>query len=83
MSLEMVSRVRRYQEQCRALQPLGYQGNRLGSYRKDPLYTAVTFDSPSGPAAQRARLHETLAKFDLSIVYVPGQDSIVVDCLSC
>ena len=39
-------------------------------------------DTPSGPAARRARWHETFAKFDLSIVYVPGQDNTVADCLS-
>ena len=36
MGLEMVSRVRRYQGQCRALRPLGHQGYRLCSYKKDP-----------------------------------------------
>ena len=35
MVLEMVSRVRRYQGQCRALQPLGHQGYRLRSYKKE------------------------------------------------
>ena len=29
-------------------------------------------DTPSGPAASRARWHETFAKFDLSVVYVDG-----------
>ena len=38
-------------------------------------------DTPSGPAARRARWHETLAKFDLSVVYVPGKDNTVADCL--
>ena len=32
----MVGRVRRYQGQCRALRPLGHQGYRLRSYKKDP-----------------------------------------------
>ena len=36
MGLEMVRRVRRYQGQGRALQPLGHQGYRLPSYKKDP-----------------------------------------------
>ena len=36
MGLEMVSRVWRYQGQCRALGPLGHQGYRLHSYKKDP-----------------------------------------------
>ena len=39
-------------------------------------------DTPSGPAARRARWHETFAKFDLSVVYVPGKDKTVADCLS-
>ena len=39
-------------------------------------------DTPSGPAAKRARWHETFAKFDLSVVYVPGKDNTVADCLS-
>ena len=34
-------------------------------------------DTPSGPAARRARWHETFAKFDL-----PGGDNTVADCLS-
>ena len=36
MGLEMVDRVRRYQGQCRALPPLGHQGYRFRSYKKDP-----------------------------------------------
>ena len=39
-------------------------------------------DTPSGPASRRARWHETLAKFDLRVVYVPGKDNTVADCLS-
>ena len=39
-------------------------------------------DTPSGAAARRARWHETFAKFDLSVVYVPGKDNTVADCLS-
>ena len=39
-------------------------------------------DTPSGPAARRAQWHETFAKFDLSVVYVPGKDNTVADCLS-
>ena len=39
-------------------------------------------DTHSGPAARRARWHETFAKFDLSVVYVPGKDNTVADCLS-
>ena len=39
-------------------------------------------DTPSGPAARRARWHETFAKLDLSVVYVPGKDNTVAECLS-
>ena len=39
-------------------------------------------DTPSGPASRRARWHETLAKFDFTVVYVPGKDNTVADCLS-
>ena len=36
MGLKRVSWVWRYQGQCRALRPLGHQGYRLRSYKKDP-----------------------------------------------
>ena len=36
MGLKRVSWVRRYQGQCRGLQPLGHQGYRLRNYKKDP-----------------------------------------------
>ena len=39
-------------------------------------------DTPSGPAARRARWHETFAKFDLSVVFVTGKDNTVADCFS-
>ena len=39
--------------------------------------------SPTGPAAKRARWQERFAKFNLSVVYVPGKDNTVADCLSC
>ena len=39
-------------------------------------------DTPSGPASRRARWHETLAKFDLTVVYIPGKDNTVADRLS-
>ena len=39
-------------------------------------------DTPSGPAAGQARWQETSAKFNLSVVYVPGKDNTVADCLS-
>ena len=39
-------------------------------------------DTLSGQAARRARWHETFANFNLSVVYVPGEDDTVADCLS-
>ena len=48
----------------------------LQSWHKEHVAT------PSGPASRRARWHETLAKFDLTVVYVPGKDNTMADCLS-
>ena len=39
-------------------------------------------DTPSGPAGRRARWHETLSKFDLTVQYIPGKDNVVADALS-
>ena len=39
-------------------------------------------DTPSKPAGRRARWHETLSKFDLTVQYMPGKDNIVADALS-
>ena len=39
-------------------------------------------DTLLGPASQRARWHETLATFDLTVAYVPGVNNTVADCLS-
>ena len=48
----------------------------LQSPHKEPV------DIPSGPAARRAWWHKTLAKFDLSVVHVPGKDNTLADSLS-
>ena len=48
----------------------------LQSWHKEHVNT------PSGPAARRARWHETFAKYDLSVVYVPGKDNTVANCFS-
>ena len=39
-------------------------------------------DTPSGPAGRRARWHEVLSKFDLTVQYVPGADNVVADAMS-
>ena len=49
MGLDMVSRVRRYQGQCRALRPLWHQGYGLRSYNKDPpLHRGYTGEDVGG-----------------------------------
>ena len=39
-------------------------------------------DNPSGPGSRRARWHETLAKFDLTVFHVPRTNNRVADCFS-
>ena len=64
MGLEKVSRVQRYQGQCRALRPLGHQGYRLRSYNHDPplhsgymvaeVIMTLLLESPRTPLDHRA-----------------------------
>jgi hypothetical protein len=39
-------------------------------------------DTPSGPRGRRARWHETMSQFNLSVEYLPGKDNLVADALS-
>ena len=39
-------------------------------------------DTPSGPGSRGAGWHKNLAKVDLTLVYDPGKDNNVADCLS-
>ena len=39
-------------------------------------------NTPSGPAGRRARWHQTLSKFDITVQYVPGKTHIVADAMS-
>ena len=39
-------------------------------------------DTLSGPTGRRARWHELLSKFDISVAYVPAKDNVVADALS-
>ena len=59
------------------LQPVTVRTNHqsLPSWHKEHVQT------PSGPAARRARWHQTLAKFDLAVVYVPGRLNAVAICV--
>ena len=44
--------------------------------------TRSTSTPPFESLARRARWHDAFAKFDLSVVCVPGKDKTVADCLS-
>ena len=39
-------------------------------------------DTPSGPAGRRARWHETMSKFDITVQYLPGKENIITDAIS-
>ena len=39
-------------------------------------------DTPSGPRGRRARWHETLSQFNLTVEYYPGKDNIIADAMS-
>ena len=39
-------------------------------------------DTPSGPAGRRARWHEILSRFDVSVVYNPGKNNLEADTFS-
>ena len=39
-------------------------------------------DTPSGPLGRRARWHQILSKFDISVGYIPGKENDVADILS-
>ena len=38
--------------------------------------------TPSAPSGRRARWHERLSKFDLTVQYLPGKDNVFADALS-
>ena len=45
-------------------------------------WTKEFVDTPSGPAARRARLHEALIPFQIEVKYSPGKDNVVADAMS-
>ena len=45
-------------------------------------WTTEHIDTPSTPSGRRARWHELLSKFDISVAYIPGKDNVVADALS-
>ena len=39
-------------------------------------------DPPSGPVGRRARWHQILSRFDLTVGYIPGKENTIADILS-
>ena len=39
-------------------------------------------DTPSGPIGRRARWHQILSRFDLTVGYIPGKENDIADILS-
>ena len=39
-------------------------------------------DVPSGPIGRRARWHQMLSRFHLSVGYIPGKENTIADILS-
>ena len=39
-------------------------------------------DTLSGPRGRRARWHETLSQFDVTVKYLPGPENVIPDALS-
>jgi hypothetical protein len=39
-------------------------------------------DKPSGPTGRRARWHETLSQFNLTVEYYPGKKNLIADAMS-
>ena len=39
-------------------------------------------DTPSGPTGRRARWHETLSQFNLTVEYYPGKENLIADAMS-
>ena len=39
-------------------------------------------ETPSGPRGRRARWHQILSRFDITIQYIPGPENLVADAMS-
>ena len=39
-------------------------------------------ETPSGPRGRRARWHQILSRFDISVQYIPGPENLVADAMS-
>jgi hypothetical protein len=54
----------------------------LTDHKSIEAWATEALDTPSGPAGRRARWHELLSRFDITVAYVPGKDNTVADALS-
>ena len=54
----------------------------LTEHKSLESWATELLDTPSGPAGRRARWHELLSKFDVTVAYIPGKDNGVEDALS-
>ena len=54
----------------------------LTDHKSLESWATEVLDTPSGPAGRRARWHELLSKFEVSVAYIPGKDNVVAEALS-
>ena len=54
----------------------------LTDHRSLDNWTTEVLETPTGPSGRRARWHQLLSHFDVTVAYVPGKDNTVADALS-
>ena len=54
----------------------------LTDHQSLEAWTREVLDTPSGPVGRRARWHQMLSKYDLTVGYIPGKDNTIADILS-
>ena len=54
----------------------------LTDHKSIESWTKEVLDTPCGPVGRRARWHQILSKYDLSVGYCPGKDNCQADILS-
>ena len=54
----------------------------LTDHQSLEAWTREVLDTPSGPVGRRARWHQILSKYDLTVGYIPGKENTIADILS-
>ena len=54
----------------------------LTDHKSLESWTKEVLDTPSVPVGRRARWHQFLSRFDLTVGYIPGKDNTIPDVLS-